>query len=351
MTFKTTRLQLFLSSFLFLISFQISVAQYDDLLQNKEIIWLAEFTVDFQFSTEVDFQEEQVQLLKFQNNTSSFKHSNRNDWIKLWIFNQAMQDASNCYLDPNFTQKLNIDDLSDITESIDTVITFNTETYEERISIISNKSSSRNIKGLRTNQVIYFNQKTNNFETRLIAVAPLFRKNSKTPKPLFWIKMNAVLPDNFNINQSNINWATLICPIKHPLEANFMEVIKSPKDFNFKDKLYDQAFNLEKPTQKFYGRYDPMTKSDLKKAYNSIDTITTFDPTTFEEEIKIVKSEFSPASISQYRLVQEWYYDREKNSLTNRLKAICPLASSKNNEGKELYSSPLYYIRYDTAAQ
>jgi len=350
MSFKKSIIRL--SVILGFLSFSLqSLAQYDDLKNNPNITWIAEFTIDQQLSVSTPFEEERVQLLKFDNSTSGFTHSNRSDWVIRWIFNSVMNNQLECYSDPGLTKPVSTMKLKGLITSVDTVITFNPDTYEESVMIVSNKASARSISTLRMNQVIYFNNKTGNFDTRLIAVAPIFKsENNKSVIP-FWIKMAEVVPANFDLKNLDISWAALAFSKKQSLELNFTEVVKNTNRLDIKTKLYQQATQNEKSVQETYGSDNFLDKAEIGKAYNNIDTVTTFDPTTFEEEVHIIKNEFSLESISQFRLVQEWYYNQKTKKLMNRLKAIAPLTNVKDDKGKFRYTSPLYYIRYDVKAQ
>ena len=106
---------------------------------------------------------------------------------------------------------------------------------------------------------------------------------------------------------------------------------------------------------KGYGCNKFLSKKELASAYNSIDTIITFDPSTFTETIEIAKYELDPKDVSNFRLVQEWYYDGKSKKMMNRLKAICPLYYIRNDngvieyvkDGSPGYAKPLYFIRYN----
>ena len=76
----------------------------------------------------------------------------------------------------------------------DTIITFDPETFEEKITIIKSKVfyDATHITSFRIVQDFYFDTATNTFKTRILAVAPMRKRfddngNLKFQYPMFWI--------------------------------------------------------------------------------------------------------------------------------------------------------------------
>jgi gliding motility-associated GldN-like protein len=350
MAFKSTFTSALTCFFLLIFTNFKSFAQYNELQNDPSITWIAEFTTDYNFSLTVDYSKEVVKLIKFYDAPSDTDDSNMDSWIPSWLFRNAMNRLSECYKDPSLTQKLSEKEFENLISSTDTVVTFYQETYEEVVQVIRNELSSDQISGLRINQIIYYNTKTDNFQTRIISVAPLLEsKNKESMRPLFWIKMNESFPQEFNIHSPEISWGAVAYSRSNPLALNFLEVIKNTADFNFNNHIYQQAINMTKPIESSegFGSKEMLKKNEIEILYNSIDTVYTFDPATFEEQVLIIKNELNPNEISQYRLVQEWYYDSKKRKLLNHLKAIAPIVDVQDSTGEFKYSKPLYYIRYN----
>jgi Gliding motility associated protein GldN len=346
-------------SFLLIFTNQTVLAQYDELKNNSSIPWIAEFSMDQSFSNCSDKNQQNIlKLIKFYNDPANMEGANRDNWVINWIYQNAIDGQYDCYKDAELTQQISGADLFLLSASIDTVITFDPKTFKETIEIYRNELAPPTIKSLRTKQVIFYNQKSGNFETKLIAVAPLQDIDSqKEPVPLFWIKMNASFPNNFEIHSPNITWGALIDTKGFPLDFNVLEVVKNENNFDFKKQLQQHAFNLEKPIESAegYGCGKFLNKKQVGNLYNSIDTIITFDPITFQETVEIAKYEIGPNDISHYRLVQEWYFDEKSKKLMNRLKAICPLYFIRDEngiieyvkDGSPRFAKPLYFIRYN----
>ena len=345
--------------FLFILTTQPVLAQYDELKKNGDIPWIAEFTKDHSFSfSGVSDHQNIIKLIKFYNDPSNMDGAGDNNWLIHRVFQNAINGHYECYKDSKLTQRLLNKEINLSSVLVDTIITFYPETFEEVIEYKKVEIDPSYIKSFRTSQIIYYNQKTGNFDTKLIAIAPLLAIDSdKNLIPLFWIKMDTSVPETFNIKAPNITWGTLIDTKGAPLDINLFRVVKNEKNIDFGLFLQQKALNLEKPVEnpKGYGCNKMLSKKQVGDMYNSIDTIITFDPNTFIETIEIAKHELDPKSVSNFRLVQEWYYDEKSKKMMNRLKAICPLyyfQSEKGvieyvKDGSPRYAKPLYFIRYN----
>ena len=333
-------------------------AQYQELQDDPSITWIAEFTTDYSFSLNANSTQEIIKLIKLQDDPSTLSDYNRTDWIINWIYSNAISDKYDCFKDPGLTKKLSKKNLRNLTSSTDTIVTFNPDSYEEVVQIVSYELSVNQFAGLRTNQVIYYNANTGDFQTKLISVAPLMAyedgampvsyKKSKIPRPLFWIKMNQGTASHSDLESSDITWGALAYSKAHPLELNFIEIVKNTGNFNFREHIIQQATQQEKPVEgNEYGSNQFLDEIQIANMSSSVDTVITFDPETFEEEIMIVRNNLDVNEISQFRLVQEWYYDSKKMNLMNRLKAIAPMVTIKDENGKYNFSKPLYYLRYN----
>lgn len=82
----------------------------------------------------------------------------------------------------------------------------------------------------------------------------------------------------------------------------------------------------------------------------SIDTIITFDPETFAEEVKIVKiGAINKSEVGNYRIIQDFYLDPVNMVIKNKIIAIAPLRRVTNKLGAYLYEVPFFWIVYDDA--
>lgn len=340
-------------------SSQFLMGQYEDLQKDKNIIWVAEFFNDYSFSLMDSEREHLVKLIKFKGDASNLVDANHSRWIVEWIFNNAIDGHYDCYKDSGLTQPLSGKDLNGLITTSDTIVTFNPDTYEEMIQVVKNEIYTQQINSLRVNQVIYYDKKKKNFNTRIISVAPLLldekvlkkrskkKKNKKILKPLFWIKMDGKLPKKFKVKSSNINWAALVLSKGNPIELNSIKTVKTNYGFDAKKRLYEQAFKFEKPVTIDYNSKEELKSEKLKWMYSRTDTVITFNPDTYEEQVSIVRHDVKPDEVSNIRLVQEWYFDKKSKRLMNRLKAISPMLKANDDNGKFRFWKRLYFIKYE----
>ncbi len=328
---------------------QFSFAQYDDILKNDAITWAAEFTTDLSLDINPSSKLEISNLLKFYNPSLNFDDANRTDHVRNWLYSNALEGKYECYSDPNLSQKLSSKDLNALTSSIDTVITYNPETFEEKIVIVRNDLNPNDVSSMRMNQVIYYDGKTKDFGVRLLSIGFLILNEQGTAMPIFWVKMNEPFPDRFNINSEDIAWGALISSKKGPMNLNFIQEVKNSNGFKLQKVLYDDALDGKKTIESSmgFGSDTPLTPIEVENLYNSVDTVVTFNPDTYEEHVVIIKNDFDPMGVKECRLVQEWYYDRKTLKLMSRLRAISPLVRVKDDAGNYRYSRPMYYIRFD----
>ena len=78
----------------------------------------------------------------------------------------------------------------------------------------------------------------------------------------------------------------------------------------------------------------------------TIDTITTFDPETYEEQIQIVRNELNPEDVKRFRLKEVWFFDEESSTMQVRILGIAPLIDVKDENGNFKYEKPLFWVYY-----
>ncbi len=92
---------------------------------------------------------------------------------------------------------------------------------------------------------------------------------------------------------------------------------------------------------------EPMTAEDVKGKIFRIDSVPYYDPETYEETVKIVKSEINPEDINRYRIKEVWYFDKEASIFRVRILGISPLREVMDDATGELkYEEPLFWVYY-----
>jgi len=91
-----------------------------------------------------------------------------------------------------FKKRLSTDDVLSMLSKTDTVITFDPETYEEKIQIVRNDINWEDVKRFRVKEVWFFDKKTSTLQVRILGIAPMIdvkdsEGNFRFEKPMFWV--------------------------------------------------------------------------------------------------------------------------------------------------------------------
>ncbi len=76
-----------------------------------------------------------------------------------------------------------------------------------------------------------------------------------------------------------------------------------------------------------------------------IDTIDIINPVTFELEKRSVTFPVDSDAIRGIKFIQEWHWDKSKNTIASKLLAIAPLLTHVDASGNFLYQASLFYRR------
>lgn len=90
-----------------------------------------------------------------------------------------------------------------------------------------------------------------------------------------------------------------------------------------------------------------LRKKEIKTIPLSVDTIITFDATTFEEQIVVVRNELNLDDITSFKIAQEVYFDTKDYTFKNRLLAIASGRRIYNRSGEILYERFYFWIVYE----
>jgi len=91
-----------------------------------------------------------------------------------------------------FKKRLSTDDVLSMLSKTDTVVTFDPETYEEKIQIVRNDINWEDVKRFRLKEVWFFDKNTSTLNVRILGIAPMIdvkdnEGNFRFEKPMFWV--------------------------------------------------------------------------------------------------------------------------------------------------------------------
>ncbi|HFA49325.1 MAG TPA: hypothetical protein ENJ95_09945 [Bacteroidetes bacterium] len=321
-------------------------------MKNNSVTWIAEFEMDLSFNSNKKGDNLNIITLKKYAPPADNEVTDNGNWMSHWLYSHIMNGEVLAYKTANLETPYTVDELTGNFVSVDTLITFDPKTFKETMVIVSNDIGPDDFESFRTVQLIYFDKSKNSFFTKLVAISPLLQITDENGLPIkkvpfAWVKMEDVYGQKINEKNGAIAWGATIETKATPLDFSQLKVLKGGLDL--RQHIYPDALNGTKKvesTGQGFGKGSLLAKRDIEPMYNSIDTIITFDPQTYEETVEVNFNDFDPAGINTARLVQDWYYLPEKRLIINRLRAIAPLANVKDGNGNFMYSKPLYYIHY-----
>ncbi len=147
-----------------------------------------------------------------------------NPFFKI-INEAAIKGEINAYSteDDKFTKLLTKEEVATMGASVDTIITFDPETYEEKRQIVRNEIGWENVKQFRVKEIWFFDKESSTMQVRILGISPLIDKlddngNYKFTLPMYWIyypDCRTLLARNKVFNLSNndaspITWEDLL---------------------------------------------------------------------------------------------------------------------------------------------
>lgn len=94
-------------------------------------------------------------------------------------------------VDDEFTKRLTLDEVRSLSGTMDTIITFDPETFEEITKVVPKELNPEDIKRFRIKEVWYFDEETSQLRVRILGIAPLLEKQDDNGNflfeyPMFW---------------------------------------------------------------------------------------------------------------------------------------------------------------------
>ncbi len=92
-----------------------------------------------------------------------------------------------------------------------------------------------------------------------------------------------------------------------------------------------------------------LTPDEVASMGATIDTVITFDPETYEEQIQVVRNDINPEDVKRFRMKEVWFFDEETSTLQVRILGIAPLIDKNDENGNFLYEQPMFWVYYPDA--
>ncbi len=335
-----------------------------ELQADPNVLWIGEAMVDYapdyhtitardeirEKMTKIGFSSiNYVKTLKLQ--SQDIDDDDKEEHKLATILLGSIDDVT-CYADAALTKSYTKEEArSKITKNY-VINTIDPETSEEVTFNMSHKINPSAIHSFRMKQLIYYDKKRVTFQVIPLAIAPLIDESGTdgtiTMKPLFWCKLDFfdAMP---NLNSAAISYAKrmyrplpqeAITPLKGTqtlgdLTMMMVEDIKKSKG----EKYLGNVFNMNGS--------DPLPISEIEEFSNTVDTIITFDPNTFDEIVQVVRINMTAEGMTKMRLIQDWIWNDETKTMGIHFVGFAPIIDRLDNEGNFWNSGPLFYRRPD----
>lgn len=99
---------------------------------------------------------------------------------------------------------------------------------------------------------------------------------------------------------------------------------------------------------KFTAKLEP---DEVASMGANVDTVITFDPETYEEQIQIVRNELNPEDVKRFRIKEVWFFDEQTSAMYVRILGIAPLIDVKDDNGNFRYEKPMFWVYYPDARE
>ncbi len=325
-------------------------AQYDDLLRNSKISWVAEYTADFEFNPVyndyLDAEYNLLRVIRLENTRG--KSGFFGDLEMSRYFSQVLLDGLNtgqyaCFADDQLKQPLTAEQVQRLLQPSVARPGFD-HPFDTIVMVIPVEASAIDL--FRARQVIYFDQKKQLFGSRLLAFAPVVNRmdeegNIAERRPVFWIKCAA----GKEATSTKDRDASYIFQTYMKDNAPSIEQMQVKKG-----RLNLQAWaaeEVDRPSHACfsYDGFVPLDKTALRELVFSTDTLVTINEDDQAVIDRIVQTN-ALLQVEKIRFVQDWVFDERRHTLICRVRAAAPLAAVRDDEGVFRYYKPLFYIRY-----
>lgn len=260
---------------------------------------------------------------------------------------QAMLDSDlTAFADPGLADAINVDEVNALFSMIDTVYLYDPVTFEESVEFVENVTdpfafTEVGVK-FRLNYMADGQIEQEPIYGYLREPVSMDSPMNQDSRPAIYFPIKSVSkPLNFNKRKWNMI-------DQHVRNVDFDKAIDLPGNQISKEEMIRQIFDLIESgrSDNFVssdGRYSDLSASDRAMFRSSVDTVITFDPVDFSQQIEIIENETNPDMVNQIRLVQYWGWNAKKAELSVLPIGYSPILTVVDIDGEQLYDLPLFY--------
>ena len=334
---------------------QSQIEPYLKILNDPDVIWAAEMNLYFSIEPEYTHSDSSFEKM---NSATTLKllrsHSNSGNLLLceklLELCKTGKQDA---FVPYHENTRYDAATRREGLRSIDSITVIDPVTTMEYNRVVYNDPDARAIIGVWVKQLLFYHEKSAEFDIYTVAFAPDFAVftnsepavylYSRTP---YWFRMppwspksNARQPD---LQDPDITWACRMTTLKN---MPSLEKVQPFKDFKppIMQQLLDRfrrdpAYQV---TETQNGA--PIPFENREGLIVQTDSVLTFDPETYEEKPQVLRTELTGYHIKHVCLSQDWFWDEKKQQLIIRLHAFAPMLERYDSNGDFFYWRALFW--------
>ncbi|MFN0275138.1 MAG: gliding motility protein GldN [Chitinophagales bacterium] len=167
------------------------------------------------------------------------------------------------------------------------------------------------------------------------------------------IETREVLPYD-HIREADVFWEMRVWRV-----LDFREKMNLPFTWPkqpFMDQIYKLVIDGEviaySPLYDDFKTENAFTVEEVKNKFNRIDTIYLFNEETYEEEIKIVPTEFNYQEVKKLKIKEDWVFDEETSMLVVRIIGISPVKERIDpTTGEPIGEEDMFWVYYPDLRQ
>jgi len=219
---------------------------------------------------------------------------------------------------------------------VDSVVTFDPETYEEKLNIV-HFDLLRGAQSFKVKQKLVFNEASNRLESQALAIAPYVSEPGGKKYSPVWFQLPDPREKFFDPSHRKVSFAT---HLNYHLEEQKMKPIRGERRGLKKAMLT----RLEKGEMTGYDdNGTPIPLEEVPNIFVKADTIFTVDPETYEESFEVVEREYRSEDINDYLVLQSWFFVPGKGQLQCRVEKVAPVVPVTDEYGTLSYYLPLFF--------
>lgn len=326
----------------FLLAFGFSMVSY---LYAQSTLWSAEITIQTSTDPENEGKDRCYQILRkplseAMEKADEFVNYPMGGFITQAIFNGDIQ----VYKDANLTQAFGSQDIEKYFGGPDTIAMYDPVSYEEVIEVVPREPSPNDFHFVGLNIQLEYEDDgsiSQSIPYGYIDTNPSNDLWSDAFRYLYFPVRVAKRPLKFNKRKWNmIDQHRVQLPISAMAFDENSQLTTS--------EMLDQILEMVESGSdddfvRADGTFSVLPELDREMFQESIDTVITFDPVDFSQEIVLVPTRSAASSIGQIRLVQFWAWDAKRAELTILPIGYSPISRVEDVHGNLLYELPLFY--------